>query len=264
MNEPLVLQIETTNLCNAKCIFCPHSKIKELGTMNDKLFKKILKEAKEIKSLQKIIPMLNGEPFMDPNFIKRLKMINRALPNIPIWVFTNGSLLTPKLVKKLKDINNLSMIFSLNAATKETRKRLMGLDDYWHTVIMIEVYKYITGKPFTVTMIRYPDIKGKELKAFLGRWGPGGQIVPYKNFAGNIYNTKKPMLNCHRARAQMTVNWKGQVTLCCMDMLSEVIFGDLNKQTIQEVWNSPSRQFYVNAHSTGKIVKGLCENCAGA
>jgi len=48
-----------------------------------------------------------------------------------------------------------------------------------------------------------------------------------------------------------------------MDGLSEVIFGDLNKQTIEEIWNSSHRQFYANAHLEGKIIKGLCKNCTG-
>jgi MoaA/NifB/PqqE/SkfB family radical SAM enzyme len=45
-----VLQIETTNYCNAHCKFCIHDCLKTFGIMSDELFLKILNEAKEIES----------------------------------------------------------------------------------------------------------------------------------------------------------------------------------------------------------------------
>ena len=58
----------------------------------------------------------------------------------------------------------------------------------------------------------------------------------------------------------MTVMYTGLVNLCCMEY-GKVIFGDLNKQTIQEVWESPFRQMYAKAHSEAKYLKGVCSNC---
>lgn len=262
MTELRVLQIETTNLCNSDCVFCPHSRIKEFGVMNDKLFKKILTEAKGIKSLEKIIPMLNGEPFTDPKFVDKLKLIRKILTDLPIYVFTNGSLITPEIINELNSIDKLYMIFSLNATNEKTRETIMGLKDYNQVINTIKLYDK-TNKPYTVTMVEDPFIEKKELDLFKKQWKDKGQVIGYKNFAGKIYKVGKPFRNCHRAISQMTVLWNGKVNLCCMDGLGEVIFGDLNKQTIKDVWNSTHRQFYANAHLRGEIVKGLCEQCAG-
>ena|GEM_PF-606081 len=44
MNSPRVLQIETTSVCNAHCILCPHDRIESIGTMSDELYLKITQQ----------------------------------------------------------------------------------------------------------------------------------------------------------------------------------------------------------------------------
>jgi hypothetical protein len=39
---PLGVDIGTTNLCNAECIMCPHSRLKNMGTMDMNLYMKII------------------------------------------------------------------------------------------------------------------------------------------------------------------------------------------------------------------------------
>ena len=42
---PLILQIETTNVCNARCVFCAYPKMKrEKGIMSMPLFERIVQE----------------------------------------------------------------------------------------------------------------------------------------------------------------------------------------------------------------------------
>ena len=61
MNSPRVPQIETTSVCNAHCIFCPHDRIESIGTMSDELYLKIITEASGLELIC-FIPMLTGEP----------------------------------------------------------------------------------------------------------------------------------------------------------------------------------------------------------
>ncbi len=256
-----VLQIETTNICNAKCVFCIHSKLKKFGTMSDKLFLKILNHAREIPSIKIIVPMLLGEPFCD-DIINRLKQINKILPDKKIVIFTNGSLLNPKIIKQLDKIKNLEMWFSLNG-TAETRKKLMGLDDYDYVVKMINLYK-ITGKPFQVSYINHPDITEeiKEFKKEIKKYDWKIAEVFYKNFSGDIFEGCRQTY-CKRAISQMTIMYDGQVNLCCMEE-GKVIFGDVKTSSIKKIWESPHRQMYCEAHSKGKYLLGVCENCTKA
>jgi radical SAM protein with 4Fe4S-binding SPASM domain len=44
---------------------------------------------------------------------------------------------------------------------------------------------------------------------------------------------------CYRLWLTFTVLWDGRVSMCCADFDGRHVFGDLNSQTIAEVWNSP-------------------------
>jgi len=252
-----VLQIETTNICNANCKFCIHSSIKKFGTMSDKLFKKILLDARGIKSLTTIIPMLLGEPLCDKKIIKRLQLINEILPSKSIHLFTNGSLLTPSLISKLIKIDNLFMHFSLNGMNKETRKELMELDDYDYVVDMINLYQK-TGKPFEVLLVAHPSISDGDLKKFKEfNWKT--KLVKYGNWSGDKFKGTKATF-CSRAISEMTIMYDGRVNLCCMEY-GKVIFGDVNNSTVREIWESTHRQMYCEAHSFGKYLLGVCADC---
>lgn len=256
-----VLQIETTNICNSNCVFCVRSSLKEFGIMSDPLFKKILLDAKEIKTIEVIVPMLLGEPFCDPKIIQRLKLINEILPEVQIVLFTNGSLLNPDKISELSKVNNLKMVFSLNGATKETRKKLMGLDDFNHVVRMIYLYER-TKKPFEVLLVKHPSLSFEEIDKFKSLTFFKTCTINYKNWSGDKFEGK-PQTRCDRAIAHLTIMHNGLVNLCCMD-IGKVIFGDINKSSVKEVWESVHRQMYARSHSEGKYLKGICSNCTGA
>ncbi|MEE9401075.1 MAG: SPASM domain-containing protein, partial [Dehalococcoidia bacterium] len=59
--------------------------------------------------------------------------------------------------------------------------------------------------------------------------------------------------------SHMTVLWDGRVNLCCMDPLGRKTFGDLNDETVAEVWFSGGRQRYVAMHEEGRGTE--CEVC---
>jgi len=130
MEEIKVLQIETTNHCNNNCVFCPHKTIEFKQCMDMNLFKKIINEAKEL-GIKKIIPFLNGEPFMDPLFFERLKYIRKFMSeDTVIDVYTNGRLLTEKVVEALNNHNVNFINISLNAFNEITYKKITGSNDF--------------------------------------------------------------------------------------------------------------------------------------
>jgi radical SAM protein with 4Fe4S-binding SPASM domain len=60
----------------------------------------------------------------------------------------------------------------------------------------------------------------------------------------------------------MTVRYNGDANLCCFDPFSKVSFGNVNTQTLEEIWLSPARQDYVKKHQIGQGNKlALCEAC---
>ena len=263
-----VLQVETTNLCNARCIFCAHRQIEEHGTMSDRLYTKILTDASKLDPPpQQFIPMLTGEPFLDPRLVDRIGEARAALPNTDIHLYTNGSRLTEEFVGKLAKIPRFRINISANGASMETRKRLTGLEDYEYVARMIDCVD-AHSIPHTVSLVQHPSITQDEEEAFNRKWGTVTSssscrepyVFQHLNFAGLTSPLDaNNFTRCIHATSHMTVLWNGKVNLCCMDPLGRKIFGDLNNQSVAEVWFSEGRQHYVQMHEAGQGTR--CEVC---
>ena len=101
---PRLVAIETTNACNAKCAFCPNSAMnRDREVMADDLYRKIIDDCATF-GVQAIEPFLNGEPFMDPQIVPRLRYLRERLPATKLRIYTNGFALVPKRVDELQDV----------------------------------------------------------------------------------------------------------------------------------------------------------------
>jgi len=263
-----VLQVETTNYCNARCIFCAYDQIKQHGTMSEKLYTRILRDAAKLDTHpKKFIPMLTGEPFLDPQMVERIKEARKALPHTEIHLYSNGSKLTEQIIRGLAEVPNFHLNISANGASVETRKRLTGLSDYEYVAGMID-YVDKLGISHSISLVQHSSITKEEEKAFNRRWGKATSksscrtpyVFQHLNFAGLKYEKDKVhFTKCIHATSHMTVLWDGRVNLCCMDPLGRKIFGDLNHQTVAEVWLSDERRRYARLHEEGRGAE--CEVC---
>ena len=262
MKDLLSMQVETTNHCNGKCIFCPQHEFKEKGFMTDELYDKILDEAKQVPNLSEFIPMLTGEPFLDKKFIPRLRKLRDVLPNVSIEVYTNGSLLTDEIINQLKEIPNIRYSISLNGLNPGTREAIMGLTDYWEVIRAFKTMERL-GIKYRATMVAYPTITQEEMSGFVKS---GGTVIQYQSWAGSQYPYERRRWTCcARVVNGMTIRYNGDVVLCCFDPFGEVTFGNLNTETIEEVWQSEKHQEYQMMHKQGKgndLLK--CEHCTEA
>jgi len=252
-SELRVIQLETTNICNADCVFCPHHKFTEYGIINDDLYKSIVDNAANL-NLDHFIPMLTGEPFCDPKFIDRLRYAREKL-DCTLDVYTNGSLLTKDVIDELKEIDNLNISVSLNGMCADTRLHMMGLNDFNEVVESIK-YMNEVGISHRATMVTYPDIPNDELAAF---HQTGNKLVPYQSWCGEQYKHNRMLFSyCTRADTYMTIKYNGDVCLCCFDPFGKVVFGNLNTETIEEIWDSDKHRYYQDIESR-KL--DLCRHC---
>lgn len=217
--------------------------------MTDDLYAKILLEASQLPNLSTFIPMLTGEPFMDKQFVDRLRLARNKLPHVGLEVYTNGSLLTAETIEAMKGIPNLRFSVSLNGMSPETRKRIMGLDDYWQVIQSLKAMER-AGIKYRTTMVAYPDIPQEEIKSFIEA---GGTAIQYQSWAGTQYPyDRRRWTSCARAINYMTIRYNGDVCLCCFDPFGEVTFGNLNESTIEEIWLSEKHKEYQNLHKKGR------------
>ena len=60
----------------------------------------------------------------------------------------------------------------------------------------------------------------------------------------------------------LQVQWDGKIVPCCYDYNSEIVLGDCNKETLEEVFTGKSYEKFRNAHRDGKFSKyPFCDRC---
>lgn len=262
------IQIETTNICNARCVFCPVPGLtRKRESMSMDLFTKIIDDCRDMDPQPlEILPFLNGEPFADPLIFARIEYINKVLPGARVILYSNGNMLSPDKAKRLAELRIYHVNFSINAVTDAERHNLMGLS---LTEAIKNIFYYKDCDPavsLSASMILDPAYCSLiDAKAFELFWHPRevpAKIFPSGNWAGVMrpsFNTKTP---CCRPKSQMTVLADGRVSLCCFDAEGKIVLGNLNNQTIGEVWEGGTATRYREHHAKGDR-KGLalCENC---
>lgn len=281
------LQIETTNVCQADCVFCPYSVMQRpKGTMDLALYKRIVDEAATIPSIEKLTLTGLGETLLDRHLVARIDYARRTLPaGVSIDLYTNGSLLRPKLTDALIAAGLDVLYVSLNATTAEKRREIMHLDDFdrvmaytQYAIAAFDERAAALGLPANRQRLRVivKGIASKDLmevgeheqfqQSWGGDWDKGGAAYLHLegNWAGSIGAKMRtqPRNACSRALGQIMVLWTGEVSLCCFDAEGAVILGDLRTQTLREMYGGPKALGIREAHVNGRRSElELCRTC---
>ncbi len=123
IKPPRLIAWELTNACNLACIHCRASAIKdpapdELSTAQAKHF------VDELVEYKPIIILTGGEPLLRPDVYDIAKYASGH--GLRVVLATNGTLLTPEIVKRLKDVGIQRVSISIDGSTKETHDTFRG------------------------------------------------------------------------------------------------------------------------------------------
>jgi radical SAM protein with 4Fe4S-binding SPASM domain len=233
--------------------------------MDMDLFKKIIDQASELK-VHRIVPFLNGEPFTDPKYFEKLDYIREKMPDCYLEIFSNGSLLTDEIIEKLKKYKVDFMNISVNAATSEVYEKVCQRKHFdrvvSNTIKLIKELKGITT--IRVSMVPTEDaiVDVEKFKTFWKEYLPESliQINDYYNWQGRIFESNEIQIKpCFRILGHLTVQSDGKVIWCCMD-IGDYIVGDLNKQSLKEVWQKSEYRRIM--HKQGKrMFLDPCKRC---
>jgi radical SAM protein with 4Fe4S-binding SPASM domain len=251
--------------------------------MDIDLFHKIIDEAATIKYFSTFI--LNGlsEPLLDPRMPDLVAYITEKIPGAVKNIFTNGVYLTPKMFDRLKAAGLDSLIISLNANTQEQHEKIMGIKGKFDETVANAEYARANKDGlinFQVDAVGNDDtFPAAECYKFIDRWGNRmarraerieekdgvGLIVREGNWANKtrtIRFPENPGRSCPRALLSVYVQYNGIVTACCFDPLGDVTFGNLNSQTLREIYNSEKYYKFREDHFGDNADRwDICRNC---
>jgi len=254
---PKVLNIETTNFCNLNCPMCVAKDTREQGFLDLDFLERIIGENKKVLEGQFIWLHFNGEPLLHPYLPEIIKILKNN--GIRTRFSTNAVFLDKKKASELMEAGLDYIVFSLDGYTKKTYETIRSGSNFEKVEENIRNFLKIKNDKGFKTETQVQFIKMKENKTeenlFIKKWKKTDiNYINIKSFcsrAGKVHNISRfvdaPGLikkikrrpPCFYLWETLIILWNGKVISCCQDLLGELELGDLKKETLIDIWNSP-------------------------
>ena len=263
---PDIVQIESTNLCNAKCVFCPRDEMhRRQGVMDMDLFQKIVDECAALGITH--VRMHNyGEPFLDKQLVEKVRYA-KAKGIAEVGMISNGSLITEEIAQGLIDAGLDAINISVDASGKEvfesTRLNL-SYDTVVGNIRTLARLRAASGRRRPKLILSFVRQNNSvEEHAFIEEWRKIADkihITDLHNWAGTLNTTSDVRYPCYRLWLTFTVLWDGRVSLCCADFDGRNVLGDLRTSTIAQIWNAPAYRAVRRQHLQSGGPE-ICRSC---
>lgn len=277
---PNVLNIEPTNRCNYRCTYCPRELAdKGVGNMDWNLYTRIIDEAADYPKLIMLHLFKDGESQIHPRFYDMVDYAKKKDVAKTVRMNTNASLWNDRVIDQLLDCGIDDMTVSIDAARPETYAKTKGVSIDYLERVERQVRRFFEKRaqrnltrPFVrVKIMEFDEISKEELREFFDKWDGVAdlvQVTGVHSWSGAIQDLRitdeqtPKRFPCALMWYALVVNWNGEVTVCSVDWNTEICVGDVNKQTLHEVWNSSklkgARKAHVNGHYCAYKV---CKDC---
>ncbi|MEA2720580.1 MAG: hypothetical protein QOJ39_2444 [Candidatus Eremiobacteraeota bacterium] len=287
---PEVFAIESTDFCNLKCVMCPRGEPdlmdRPLGSMSDALFRQIVDESEFYTD--PVWFHWFGEPLMHPRLFDQIAYAKRAgVPNLAIS--TNGTLLDRKNAVKILDSQLDRILIAVDGARKETYEAVRKSATFTFEQVRANIEAFLALKaergkttPHTTLSIIVMEDNKDQLEAFASHWRErGADEILFKpftawgsqtgDFASLAATEQRALLQralrphpCRYLWESVVIAWDGRVVPCCFDYNATMVMGDLNTQTLADIWNSERYVRFRELELAGKNRSPLCRNCSEA
>lgn len=248
------VNVELTSRCNKKCWMCGRRKVDndypelamKYGDMDFDLVRSI---AGQLPPNIVVQFHKDGEALLYPRFGEAVRLFPNQIKNI----VTNGKLIVEKSKEIIDNLDTMSIsVFENDEEADEQFK-------------LIKEFLKIKGgrKPFTslrligdVDSSRYESLGCLIIRRVL-----------HAKMGSFNYKKKDPTIPeigiCLDFLNHLCINREGKVSMCVrFDPKRLGVIGDLGKQTLDEIWNSPKRMEWMELHKEGKRDKiPLCSFC---
>jgi len=277
---PLHLDIETTSYCNLACVMCPRTIQANEGINylpgNDvefpfELYKKLVDEGAE-NGLCSIKYQYLGEPLADSKIIERIKYAKDK--GIMDTMFnTNATYLTEEMSYKLLEAGLDDIFFSIDSIVPEKYNKIRVGADYHEVIKNIKNFMRIKNEgnykhvQTRTSMVVLPGTPQEEIDAYTKFWIPIVGTVGFDEWINHSsdhgeYSDYNPNFVCAQPFQRVFIMYDGNCTPCCVDATRKYSIGDVNKQSIKEIWHGEPLRKMREAQVSGHYRDiELCRTC---
>lgn len=282
-------QVQTMSHCNGRCVMCPSRLVRDRlpqGTMSWSLWSRILDELARVPTLVEVAPFLQNEPLLDRRMPEIVRTLKQRLPRAEVSLSTNGSLLTEELFDELVAAGLDALVFSLNALTPETFRKVQPGHEFASVVGNLE--RALERRPPHLRMIvkamavrdsvleldlpgRFSDLARRleeaqvplHVSAISNR---GGSLEGYDDMLIlEQTQSSRHKSYCEDPFFNLNVLFNGDIIACCADWERKAILGNLGEQGLAEIWAGPAARHMRELVASGRYRELTpCRDCSQA
>lgn len=295
---PLILQIEPTNACNARCPLCPtgtQSLKRKTRMLDMKLYFQVIDEA--CKFMPDLVMWNYGEPFIHANIYE---MITYATSKgFDMRVSTNGfSFEKGHDVALLTQSGLTTLIVSIDGIKQETHSRYRNgthLSKIIDGLRLLNMHKEATNnsKPDVIIQtlaFSFNENEIQEMFALAQEVGAKYQVksanldmvelpqnqkqefLPTNSALPIRYNADCETIElkdryqnyCPKLWEELVINSDGTVVPCCYDYHGDVVLGNLYEETIQQIWTGEKMRNFRSKVLSEQSKISICSTCSVA
>jgi GTP 3',8-cyclase len=218
VRHPLTsVAIEINSHCNRKCDYCPNKTYqREISFLDERLVYKIIDELKEKHFKGRLTFNGFNEPLLDERLTSFIEYARKHLPDVYIYLNTNGDFLNYPLWKNLRSAGlDYAKVSQYEGHVNSNIQNLLSiLDEKEMKHMYISVF----------------DASTAHNRAGLVKLENSNE-VPLKEI-------------CIKPFYQLRINYQGKAILCCNDYFGAIEMGDIYSQNIFDIWKSKKFQDY--------------------
>lgn len=299
LEKPLSIMIEPTNFCNFRCRPCAHGQeknrndLKPFMHMDFNLYDRIIENLREWEGPKLKLLRLTalGEPFMHPQMCEMIKIAKDADIAEKIDLFSNGSLLTEDICKKLVDYGLDYVRFSIYSVLEDKHKDVTQNDFSVYkirdNIAMLKKIRDSIGATKPYIFVKMFDTYSDENEIFVNMYKDIADEIGFEkvndatkyndsDLVGSFYKNpedaqrtrddfKKSLNNhkvCPRPFMALVVCSNGDVVMCTHDAPRATRIDNVNNNSLRKIWNGKELfEFRKMLLTENKNENRLCKNC---
>lgn len=270
---PTHLEVEASSACQMRCPMCKSTEmvrqgIMKAGIMDFDLYKKIIDQAVR-GGVYSIKLSWRGEPLLNPRLPEMVSYAkSKGIKDVAF--LTNGERLNPEITRKLVDagLDWLSVSFDGMGEVYESIRMPAKFEETLEKVRNIRRYRDERGsdKPLIRIQSVHSAIRDQETE-FMQLWeGVADRvniIADQKRSIEEKDYKHDPSFVCPSPWQRMCITWDGLATQCYSDYMEQGVLGDVNRQTLKEIWKGEAYRDLRDKMKNGKrLATKPCRTCS--
>lgn len=248
LSSLIAVELNTTELCNRTCSFCPRVDPKIYPNqnlhMNLVTAEKIARDLADFSYKGRVTFSGYGEPLLNKTILEIISIFRRFLPNNTLETNTNGDTLTPNKIKELFSAG-LSYIF-INLYDGEFQRK--KFDE-----MMAEA-----GISSSFYNLRDHWV-GEALNFGLVLNNRSGMVDLKVDGSKNPEELRGSQ--CYLPFFKMMIDWDGNVIFCSNDWGRVNLIGNVHKSHVKDIWLSKEIQIFRDSLAKGDRDFAPCNTC---